>query len=107
MRVVKKHETELGLNKEQSQALADWRMKNHGPTHSKVKQIRELERAMYQASMDGKSKQELMQMAAKLMQLRTEIISGKTDCRDNMRSILNDKQYVQVVAMYEKMYGMN
>ena len=107
MRVVVRHERMLGLSEGQKLALADWRMNNHDRIHVKVRQLHDLERTMYRASMQGKSKAEIMAMTSRAMQLRTDIIAGKIACRDYMRNVLSPDQYAKVLAMYDRMYGMN
>ena len=100
MQVVKRHGDELNLTSEQSAALASWRKAHHQPMHDKVMEVDALEKSMYDAAMSGKSKQEIMQMAADLQKMRHNIISTKLDCRDNMRRILNADQYAKVLKFY-------
>lgn len=100
MMVVMKHGDQLNLSEQQAAALADWRNANHHPTHKKVAEIHQLEKDMFDASMSGKSKQEIMDIADKAMELRKAVISGKTDCRDSMRAILSEEQYAKVVRLY-------
>jgi Spy/CpxP family protein refolding chaperone len=100
MMIIKRHGDQLNLTEQQSQDLAKWRDANHGPMHARVQKVHELEKAMYEASVAGKSKKELMAMVSELLQVRKEIISGKIDCRDNMRRILNKDQYAKVLSLY-------
>ena len=94
----------LNLSEKQARALEDWRNNNHKRMHAMTSEVHKIEQAMNQASMDGASKQEIMRMADKAMNLRYKIISGKTDCRDNMRRILNEEQYVRVLSLYAEQY---
>lgn len=100
MQVIRRHGDQLRLSKEQSEALASWRKAHHQPMHDKVMEINALEKKMYEAAMAGKSKEEIMKMAARLQEMRQNIISTKLDCRDNMRRILNDDQYARVLKIY-------
>ena len=104
MRIVKKQGQALNLSEKQARALADWRNNNHKRMHAMAGEVQKIEQAMYEASMSGASKQEIMRMADKAMKLRYEIISTKTDCRDNMRRILNKEQYAKVLSLYANQY---
>jgi len=100
MRVVKRHADMLSLTEEQSKALAEWRHASHHSMHASVNEVHRLENALFDASMSGKSKEEIMGLATKVLDLRKEIISRKTDCRDNMKSILTEEQFSEVVKLY-------
>ncbi|MES9852239.1 MAG: hypothetical protein ABW170_10445 [Candidatus Thiodiazotropha sp. L084R] len=101
MKVVKQHENELNLSEKQSKALAGWRDSHSKPMHAKVTEIDELEKNIYEATIAGKDKAEIMEMASKVLELRSSIISTKLDCRDNMKSILSEEQFNKVVSMYK------
>jgi Spy/CpxP family protein refolding chaperone len=102
MQVIVRHGDELQLTTEQSKALAEWRDSHHGPMHDLVKQVGKMEEAMYQASLAGNDKAELMAMLEEVLELRRRIAAGKIDCRDNMRKILTGEQFDQVVSLYRQ-----
>ncbi|MES9940854.1 MAG: Spy/CpxP family protein refolding chaperone [Candidatus Thiodiazotropha sp. 6PLUC2] len=100
MKVVKQHEAALDLSEEQSKELAAWRESHGKPMHAKVAQITELEKSIYDATMAGKSKAEILDLASKMLELRSTIISTKIDCRDNMKRVLSEEQFAKVVKLY-------
>ncbi len=100
MKVVKQHGDMLELTDEQSKMLAAWRKANHEPMHAKVKELHDIEQAMFDASISGKTIEEIMVLASKAMELRKEIIAGKTACRDNMAAVLSKEQFAQVLSLY-------
>ncbi len=69
--------------------------------HANFAQVGEMEKEFNKAALEGKPKADLMAMAAEIMSLRTAIISTKTDCRDNMRSVLSADQYDKVLEPYQ------
>lgn len=99
MRVIKHQGDQLNLTEEQSKALAGWSDAHHKPMRAKVKEVHDLEKAMFDATTAGKSKAEIMGMASRLMQVRQRIISTKLDCRNNMRGILTEEQFAQVISL--------
>lgn len=103
MQVVVKHGEDLNLSADQSSQLAKWREKAHEKSHGLVKQIIESEKALYQASMENKSRAEISEMAQSIMEKRLAIIDGKTRGRDNMKRILDDKQWAKVINIYKDM----
>jgi hypothetical protein len=62
MKMVNRHESELGLSAEQSQALAEWRANNHQPMRDMAKQVMQMEKALHGASLAGKDRAEPMAM---------------------------------------------
>lgn len=97
MRIVVMHGDDLDLTTEQSNQLAKWREKSHHRVNGLVNEVIEGEKALKQASMENKSREEMNQMAQAVMEKRLAIIDVKTRYRDNMRKILNDKQWNKVV----------
>jgi hypothetical protein len=100
MKVVKKHGDQLNLSDEQRAALTQWHSQNADSMHGRFDRIKEMEAELNAASLAGKPKAELMVMASRIMNERTEIISIKTDCRDNMRRVLTPDQYAKVLEIY-------
>lgn len=103
MKVVKKHGDQLNLTSDQSAKLQEWRETHMKPIHAQRDDIKQMEIALNEAALAGKPKAELMVMASKIMNARTDIISTKVDCRDNMRRILSPQQYEKVLLIYAEM----
>jgi len=101
MKVVKKHGDELNLSEAQKAELNRWHDQNAKTMHANFAKVGEMEKALNAAALDGRPKAELMVMASRIMNLRTDIISVKTDCRDNMRRVLSAEQYDKLLALYQ------
>ncbi len=101
MQVVVKHGDQIDLSEEQASALAEWRNAHQKPMHDQVVHIHELEQALFDAAVAGKPKAELMVMTSRIMNERTDLISTKADCRDNMMRILSPEQFKKVVSLYQ------
>lgn len=103
MKVITKHGDELELSKEQDDELAQWRKSNHKKVHGMMSKVQQLEAELNEASLAGKPKAEIVAMADELMAVRKSIIEAKTNCRDNMKSVLTAEQFSEVIAMYKNM----
>ncbi|MCB1877647.1 MAG: Spy/CpxP family protein refolding chaperone [Chromatiales bacterium] len=99
MRVIKQHGSELGLSESQAKELTIWREAHNGPMHDMVQEVVKHEKELYHASMSGEPKARIMAINARIMELRTQIVSTKTDCRDNMKRILTPEQFQKVLAL--------
>lgn len=103
MRVIMKKGDLLNLNDKQKVALKKWRTENNAKTGARAKKVIELEAQMKAKALDGASVEILTSLAKEALGVRMDIIKGKIACRDNMKSILNDQQYKQAIALYKKM----
>jgi|GEM_PF-617277 len=101
MQIVKQQAENLALSAAQKQKLAEWRENNHAKVHAMMQQAADLEAQLHQAGLAGQSKADILQLAAQLMQLRTDIIATKTDCRDNLKQVLGPEQYARVIQAYQ------
>ncbi len=103
MKVIKKHGDKLALSEGQKSKLAEWRTANHDKVHGLMKNIRQSEKELNAASLAGADKATLLAKADEIMDMRKAIIATKTDCRDNLKTVLTDKQYSQVIEIYKSM----
>jgi hypothetical protein len=101
MKVVKKHGDELNLSEAQQAELTRWHDHNAQHMHANFAKVGEMEKELNAAALAGRPKAELMVMASRIMNLRTDIISVKTDCRDNMRRVLSAEQYAKLLELYQ------
>ncbi len=100
MAVFKKMAGELNLtDKQQSQLKAgiEARSPKIKALYAKVK---ELEDAIYKATLKDESLTKIDQLADKLIQARLDIIQGKIACRESVKEILDDKQFQKMVSLY-------
>jgi hypothetical protein len=103
MITIVEHGDMLDLSPEQDQALADWRAKQKSIMAELVMAIKNGEQQLEEASLNGASKKEIMAQLDALLEKRRQIADIKTDCRDNMRRILSDEQWNEVVSLYRGM----
>ncbi|OAD23824.1 hypothetical protein THIOM_000330 [Candidatus Thiomargarita nelsonii] len=103
MLVITQHGDMLALSPEQAQALANW-LDKHGPIAKELAMaIKKGEQQLQEASMNGSSKEEIMAQLEALLDKRRQLAEMKTICRDNMRQILSDEQWNEVVSLYKEM----
>jgi len=102
MMVVKKIPEKLNLNEEQVAKLKQW-SEERGPVMAKqYKAVMKLEADLNEAALNNLPAEKLAPLADGIMQERMKIIRGKALCRDNMRRILDDKQYATVKKLYKE-----
>lgn len=89
----------LELSKEQTDALAKGREERHDKVHGLANEIIADEKAVTQAVLEGKSKEEINKMSEAIMKKRLVIIDAKASCRDIMRKVLNEEQWGEVVEL--------
>jgi len=97
--VIKKQGKVLGLSEAQMSQVMAWNTANNDKMHKMVMSVIEGEKKMKQASMAGVSTDEIITMAKQLSETRVQIVSGKTHCRDHIKSVLNEAQWQQLTAM--------
>jgi hypothetical protein len=100
MMIVTKKGDELNLNAEQEMALAEWREKSRPVIKENVAKVIKLESEIMKASLDGADKANLMVKVDEMLALRRDIAERKTNCRDNLKKILNEEQYNTVITAY-------
>lgn len=103
MRVVVKMGDKLSLTEKQSAELKKWR-DERGPVNERVaKTVIKLEADLLEAALNNEPVSKIDELADSIMQNRIKIIRGKALCRENMKRILDDKQYKKVRTMYKQM----
>ena len=103
MQVVMKMGDQLDLTEAQQQALKEWRTKNGPVVDALAESIIESEQQLAKLSMSGASVEEIKSAAEKSLALRMEMIERKTNCRENMRNVLDEAQFDKVVTLYQGM----
>ena len=101
MMVVKKKSSELGLSKEQNDALAKWRDENHMALKQQVENVIRLENEIMSASLNGEDATSLMARMDEMLAVRRSIAERKVQCRDNLKKILTTEQYDTVISTYK------
>lgn len=101
MQVIKKMGDKLNLTKKQVTDLKKWGSER-GPIMKKQYQaVMQLEADIFQAGLNNESVDKISQLGDAITQERIKIIRGKMFCRDNMKRILDDKQYNKVIELYK------
>jgi 4-hydroxyphenylpyruvate dioxygenase-like putative hemolysin len=103
MRVIQQHKNELDLSEEQNQDVETWIGKHRPTIKELVLSIREGEKALAKAALDGATKEDMMKQLEGLLEKRREIASIKMDCRDKMRELLGEDKWQQIVELYKNM----
>ncbi|MCK5902490.1 MAG: copper chaperone PCu(A)C [Cocleimonas sp.] len=100
MRVINKFSDQLSLSEKQAAALKQWQTE-HQPMAKKIMNtILKLEADLHTAAISDEPLRKIDQLADAIMQNRMKLIRGKALCRENMKKILNNEQYKQVVTLY-------
>ncbi len=101
MSVVEKHANELALTTKQKAALVIWK-ENNGK-HMKVLMLKTaaLEKISAEKALKGEKKEAVLAKVEKANALRKEIAAKKLECRNNLHSILDKKQWTKLVAYYD------
>ena len=69
--------------------------------------IGEIEGAMYQLSLDNAKKELLATNFEKSLELRTNLVTMKLDCRDQVLKILSEQQWNDLVVLYQEKMPFN
>jgi len=97
--VVMKNAEALKLTGEQKTKLKAWSAANNKKASATVLKIVELEGNIASASMKGDSKKALMSQFTEMSVLRMKLATLKTACRDNVRTILSESQWSQLLEI--------
>ncbi len=105
MRVVVKKGDKLNLTEKQSAELKKWR-EERKPINKKIsKTIAKLEADLLEAALNNAPVSKINELADGIMQNRVKIIRTKAMCRDNMKRIMDDKQYKMVLTMHKEKHS--
>ena len=103
MQVIKKHGDKLDLSEEQQQEIDAW-IEKQRPVATKIAlSIRDDEKVLKEAALNGASKENMTAQLDELLKKRKEIAEMKMDCRDKMRQLLGDEKWQKVVDLYKGM----
>ncbi len=102
MGVLSKQGDKLALSKEQSAVFTQWRVDNMASSLSIGNEIIEGEKAINQASLEGKSNKEVEKILASVLEKRHTLASNMLECRDMIIKTLDDKQWKKLVSIYKK-----
>ena len=98
MRVAMGNADLLDLSKEQRKSLMGYAKSNRPKARALVKQIIEQENALMKEALT--TDKSVDAMADKMLENRKKLIKMKSACRTFLKSVLNEKQYKQVLSIY-------
>ena len=101
MAVILMHSQDLNMTKDQHKALENWRLKNMNHWASLFDQVLNLEREITDDALVMVSKDDLMSRFESINEKRREMARMSLECRDNMRSVLEDDQWKMVVDKFQ------
>ena len=69
--------------------------------------IKEIEKKLYQLSLDNSKKEDLLNNLEESLKLRTSLANMKLDCRSKVLEILNEEQWTALLKMYKEKMPFN
>lgn len=97
--VIRKNSETLGISESQMQQVMAWNKSHSAAMRERVMAVIDGEKKMREASMQGAPAGEILALAHQVSNTRMQIITGKTQCRDHMMSILSAEQWQQLTAL--------
>ncbi len=104
MMVVNDMSDKLNLSKEQAADLKQWNDERTPVMAKQYKSVIKQEADILELSLKNAPEEMLAPLADGIMQVRMKIIRGKVLCRENMKRILDNKQYAKVKELYKANY---
>ncbi len=101
------HSGDLNLDSEQAKIVADLPNHNMPGMQALENDISSLYALMTQASLELKSKAEILQLENNTEAKRIELISSQADCRNQILEILNEDQWHSLLDFHNNMASMN
>lgn len=93
----------LNISKEQLAALRAWESENKPKMMMMVKDVMIQEKMLREEALT--TDKDVVKKSEKMLDTRKKIIEMKTACRAHLKSVLNEKQYSQVIGIYRSMRG--
>ena len=102
MKVAMMYGDELNLNAEQKTAMIEWSSKAGPIMGALVKDVIKAERSLHSAALSNASQAELQDLMDRVLSFRLQVAKGKIRCRENMRKVLDDRQWDKMVSLYQQ-----
>jgi len=97
MQAINKNADELLLSPEQKSVFNAWNADHHPQMMEMANKVIALEKEIYEASFQEASSDEILIKIDKISQLRNNIVSGKTSCRDMVLENLKSEQWEKLI----------
>ncbi len=102
MPILVKQATVLELTEEQVKAFALWRSENMAPAVKASMTIRNAEKSIKQASLDGTPVVEIEALLEQVAQARAGLAARTLRCHSYAKGILSAKQWQNLIDLYSK-----
>ncbi len=99
--VAEKHAKDLSLSTKQKAAILVWKEDNSKHMRVLMLKTAALENISTEKALKGAKKEDVLSKVEQANGLRKKIAAQKLDCRNNLRSVLNDKQWTKLIAFYD------
>jgi len=93
MQITNDNTTDLKISVEQQKTLGNWSSENHSKMMQMAEQIQNLEKEIYQASLNKEPKAGIFNKINEIGKLRVDVVSKKTNCRDLVIKTLSPEQW--------------
>lgn len=93
MQVINKDADELELTSEQKSVFDVWSSEHHPQMMEMANKVISLEKEIYQASLEKKPREEILEEIDETAKLRNDIVFTKTECRDMVVKTLEPAQW--------------
>ncbi|HHO55726.1 MAG TPA: hypothetical protein ENK21_05010, partial [Trueperaceae bacterium] len=101
------HTNDLSLDSEQAKAISQMPSHNMPAMQALEKEISELYSLLTLASLENKSKAEILDLEHKAEANRIELIKAQADCRDQIIASLNGEQWQKLLEYFNAPMAMN
>ncbi len=93
MQTINDNTTNFKISEEQQKALGNWSSENHPKMMQMAQQIQNLEKEIYQASLNKEPKAGIFKKVNEIGKIRVNVVSKKTNCRDLVIKTLSPEQW--------------
>jgi len=102
MSVILSNKEALNIDANQEQQLTDVSKEKSPQAVKMAYEIIDVEKEIHQLSLDKAKKELIATSFEKSLELRTNLATMKLDCRDEVLEILNERQWNDLIALYQE-----
>lgn len=97
MQVINANSADLGISDENMETFGNWSKDNHPKMMAMANQITVLEKEIYQGSLQKMDKAAILDKFTQIENLRKDIVTKKTNCRDLIIETLSPEQWTNLI----------
>ena len=101
MKHLLKNQKELKLTPEQVTAFEGFHKEKSPMIHKMAKKVAELEAKAKQLTLDNHPPMSVIQAGGQSIQIRYDLMIAKLQCRDFVKSVLNEEQYKKALTTFK------